>query len=70
MDPKEEERAVAYDRAAGRCECTSVTCSHHRGRCCARLCYGEWQLIHLANDDPVQSGIAMCARCASKHSQT
>ncbi len=68
MAPSEEERTAAFRGANGKCECASVACSHHRGRCCAVLRYHEWQLVRLVHDKDHQRqhGVAMCPRCASK----
>jgi hypothetical protein len=59
----DEERATAYKRAEGRCECMSATCAHHQGRCCANLRLGEWQLVR-SKINQNEIAIAVCSRCA------
>jgi hypothetical protein len=64
--PLAEVAATVYRRAEGRCECAKATCSHHRGRCCARLHDNDWQLANFgeSNKPVLANSIAVCARCA------
>jgi hypothetical protein len=63
----EVDAATVYKRADGKCECTQATCSHHRGRCCARLHYDDWQLVNLgkSKNGDLENSIAVCVRCAT-----
>ena len=57
-------REELFKRADGRCECTMKTCSHHTGRCKAKL-RGSWEAHRLrAGGEYVLSNLkAMCQTC-------
>ncbi|MDR3667474.1 MAG: HNH endonuclease [Ignavibacteriaceae bacterium] len=63
----QETKDKAYIRAGGKCECTRKVCSHHTGRCNARLA-NDWHAHHItavASDGPdsLSNCEALCIKC-------
>lgn len=64
MAVTQELRRRVYERALGRCECVSELCTHHEGRCNAKL-RGRWYVQHRTVDGPdvLSNVMAMCKTC-------
>jgi hypothetical protein len=57
-------REDTYERAWGRCQCTSTVCRHHAGRCGEGL-RGAWRVHPVDPAGPwrLENVIAVCKEC-------
>jgi len=57
-------RDDVYKRSGGLCECKMKTCSHHTGRCNAKL-RGAWEIHRITAGGAyvLSNVVAMCQTC-------
>jgi hypothetical protein len=66
MPIKKNERLLIFERAGGRCECTSGHCLHHQpGERCTQELGEGWDVYYLRGDNSRDADtlIAVCAIC-------
>lgn len=66
MSTSDSLRAVLLVRSGGRCECTMLSCSHHRaGSRCPRMLRANWQVHRRSAGEEYSLGntIVMCPDC-------